>query len=313
MAKSKRVLVIKLGALGDVILAMGPFKAIRDHHRDAHVTLLTTAPFADMARRSGYFDDVWVDRRAGPWHLGTWLALAKRLRGARFQRVYDLQHADRTLAYFWLMMRPRQVEWSGIAPGCSHPHANPYRDAMHTIERQAEQLAMAGIVATPPADLDWLAADVDGFALPARYALLVPGGARHRLDKRWPTAAYREVAAWLAARAVTPVCIGARAEREVLSEVAGATPEAINLCGETGFDQIASLARGAAVALGNDTGPMHLIAASGCPALVLYSAVSDPALTAPRGRCVTVLRKPHMADLDVATVIAAVAGHLPSE
>ena len=313
MMESKRVLVIKLGALGDVILAMGPFKAIRDHHRDAHVTLLTTAPFADVARRSGYFDEVWVDRRAKPWHLGAWFALAKRLRGARFQRVYDLQHADRTLVYYRLMTRARHVEWSGIAAGCSHPHANPHRDAMHTIERQAEQLAMAGIAETPPADLHWLAADVEGYALPARYALLVPGGARHRLDKRWPAGGYREVAAWLAGRGVAPVCIGAQVEREVLAEVAAATPEAVNLCDQTGFDQIASLARGAAVALGNDTGPMHLIAAAGCPALVLYSAVSDPALTAPRGRCVTVLRKPRMAELDVATVIAAVARQLPSE
>ena len=312
MAESERILVIKLGALGDVILAMGPFKAIRDHHRGAHVTLLTAPPFADLARRSGYFDEVWVDRRAKPWHLGAWFALAKRLRGARFQRVYDLQHADRTLAYYWLMTRARQLEWSGIAPGCSHPHANPHRDAMHTLERQAEQLAMAGIAETPPADLDWLAADVEGFALPARYALLVPGGARHRLDKRWPAGAYREVAAWLSARAVAPVCIGAQAEREVLAEVAAAIPEAINLCGQTAFDQIASLARGAAVAVGNDTGPMHLIAAGGCPALVLYSAVSDPALTAPRGPHVTVLRKPDMAGLEVAAVIDALARHLPT-
>ena len=313
MTESKRVLVIKLGALGDVVLAMGPFKAIRDHHHDAHITLLSTAPFADLALRSGYFDEVWVDRRAKPWHLGAWIALAKRLRGGRFDRVYDLQHADRTLAYYRLMTRARQVEWSGIAAGCSHPHANPHRDAMHTIERQAEQLAMAGIAETPPADLDWLAADTEGYALPVRYALLVPGGARHRLDKRWPAGGFREVAAWLAERAVAPVCIGAQAEREVLAEVAAATPEAVNLCGRTAFDQIASLARGAAVALGNDTGPMHLIAATGCPALVLHSAASDPALTAPRGRRVTVLREPRLADLDAAAVIAAVARHLPGE
>ncbi|HAK62204.1 MAG TPA: ADP-heptose--LPS heptosyltransferase, partial [Alphaproteobacteria bacterium] len=40
----QRILVIKLGALGDFILAMGPFKAIRHHHAGAHITLLTTPP-----------------------------------------------------------------------------------------------------------------------------------------------------------------------------------------------------------------------------------------------------------------------------
>ena len=56
--------------------------------------------------------------------------------------------------------------------------------------------------------------------------------------------------------------------------------------------------------MGNDTGPMHLAAAVGCPCVVLFSADSDPALTAPRGR-VRVLRAPHLADLPVARVAAA--------
>ncbi|HBA43779.1 MAG TPA: ADP-heptose--LPS heptosyltransferase, partial [Alphaproteobacteria bacterium] len=54
-----RILVIKLGALGDFVLATGPFAAIRQHHADAEITLLTTPPFAAMARQTGFFDHVW--------------------------------------------------------------------------------------------------------------------------------------------------------------------------------------------------------------------------------------------------------------
>ena len=35
--KHRRILVIKLGALGDVVLALGPFEAIRKHHPKAHI------------------------------------------------------------------------------------------------------------------------------------------------------------------------------------------------------------------------------------------------------------------------------------
>ena len=52
---------------------------------------------------------------------------------------------------------------------------------------------------------------------------------------------------------------------------------------------------------------MHLIAAVGCPSVVLFSAASDPALTAPRGpggAWPTVLRVPDLADLPVARVAA---------
>ena len=62
-------------------------------------------------------------------------------------------------------------------------------------------------------------------------------------------------------------------------------------------------------AIGNDTGPMHLIAAAGIPAVVLFSAASDPALCAPRGptggATVTVLRAPALGDLDEPTVARA--------
>jgi ADP-heptose:LPS heptosyltransferase len=51
--------------------------------------------------------------------------------------------------------------------------------------------------------------------------------------------------------------------------------------------------------VGNDTGPSHLIAATNAPTLVLFSAESDPALCAPRGRAVEVLQETRLADLSV--------------
>jgi len=52
----ERILVIKLGALGDFVQALGPFAAIRAHHPAADIVLLTTRPYADLGRASGYFD-----------------------------------------------------------------------------------------------------------------------------------------------------------------------------------------------------------------------------------------------------------------
>ena len=55
----------------------------------------------------------------------------------------------------------------------------------------------------------------------------------------------------------------------------------------------------AALAVGNDTGPLHLVAAAGAPTVVLFSSASDPALSAPRGQ-VAVLQADKLADLPVA-------------
>jgi ADP-heptose:LPS heptosyltransferase len=295
----RRILVIRLGALGDFVLSFAPFAAIRARHADDEVTLLTTAPFADLARSAPWFDRVMTDERPAWWDLPGVVRLARRLRG--FDLVYDLQTSTRSSRYFRLAGRPR---WSGIAAGCSHPHANPGRDAMHTLERQREQLAMAGITGFPAPDLTWLAGK--DFGLPRPYALLIPGAAPHRPAKRWPVDRFAALADILAARGVTPVVLGSRAE----APLAAAIPAAIDLTGCTSIADIATLARGAAFAVGNDTGPMHLAAAVGCRCVVLFSADSDPTLTAPRGpdgAWPTVLRVPDLADLPAARVAAALA------
>lgn len=300
----KRQLVIKLSALGDMVLATGAFQAIRAHHAGDHVVLLTTSAYEGFARASGYFDEVWIDSRPPLWRVWQWLALGRRLRSGGFERVYDLQHTTRSHMYFRLF-GPARPEWSGVAPGCSHPHANPRRDQMHTVEREAEQLAMAGIMAPPPPELSWLDGDISALDLPARYALLVPGGSAHRPEKRWPAARYGRAAVALAGQDICPVLIGAAPERAVLAAIAAACPQAIDLCGRTGLGAIAALARGAEAAIGNDTGPMHIIATAGCASLVLFSAASKPALTAPRGPQVTVLQRDSLADLEVEEVMAA--------
>jgi ADP-heptose:LPS heptosyltransferase len=303
---SRRILVIKLGALGDVIQALGPLAAIRRHHADAEITLLTTAPFAAFLGASPYTDRIAVDPRAPWWRLDALLALRRTLNQG-FARIYDLQTSARSSRYFHLLERPRP-EWSGIAPGCSHPDADPQRDHLHSIERQAGQLRAAGIAHVPPPDLSWVRADTSRFALPAPYALLVPGGAAHRPDKRWPAQHFIALARALAARGLAPILLGTAAERALTASIAAAVPAARDLAGETDLVDLVGLGRGAALAVGNDTGPMHIHAVVGAPSLVLFSHASDPALCAPRGPKVEIVRVADLAELPV----EAVLGQLPA-
>ncbi len=299
MATGRRILVIKLGALGDFVQALAPFAAIRDHHPNDQLTLMTTAPFQSLAEACGLFDAVWLDERPRWTQPLRWLALAKRLRSGGFDRVYDLQTSARSSRYFRLFGAAGRPEWSGIAAGCSHPHANPRRDALHTRERQAEQLSIAGIVTVPPPNLEWLDTDIGIFELPMPYALLAPGGAAHRPDKRWPAARFGDLAAHLTRAGITPVFIGADADATAVNAAMTVHGAAINLMGRTSLLQIAGLARRAAVAVGNDTGPMHIAAVVGAPSVVLYSHASDPALCAQRGERVAILRRLSLDDLSL--------------
>jgi ADP-heptose:LPS heptosyltransferase len=298
----QNILVIKLSALGDFVLSLGAFQAIRAHHPGARITLLTTRPFQKLAEASGCFDAVWFDDRPPLWRPDRWLALGRRLRAARFDRVYDLQRSERSGWYFRLAGRP---EWVGAVAGCSHRYVPPPGPARHIAEREAAQLAAAGFGAIELPDLSFLDADLGHFALTPPYALLVPGSAPHRPAKRWPAERFAALAQALAAQGTTPVLLGTKSEARELAQIARACPAARDLCGETGLEEIAALARGARLAVGNDTGPMHLIAAAGCPSLVLYSAESDPLRTAPRGPKVAILREDTLETLELERVLTA--------
>ena len=326
-----RILVVKLGALGDFVLAFGPFAAIRAHHPDADITLLTTAPFTAFAQAAPWFDRVVTDARPRPWQLPALWRLRRALRG--FDRVYDLQTSGRSGWYFRLAGRP---EWSGIAPGCSLPHADPGRDRMHTVDRQREQLHAAGVTQFPAPDLAWLRTAPASFSKPSPagrgqgeggprtaptqewgdphpgplpegegegYAVLIPGAAAHRPRKRWPAERFGDLACRLAAHGQKPVIVGGPGDAAHAAAIRAACPAAIDLTGRTSLLQLGGILARAAVAVGNDTGPTHLAAALGIPTIALFSGESDPALTAPRGR-VTVLAAADLADLPAERVAA---------
>jgi ADP-heptose:LPS heptosyltransferase len=299
------ILVIKLGALGDVVQALGPMAAIRKHHARDRITVLTTAPYADLIRAANIADDVMVDDRPRFAEFGKWLALRTKLRGGGFTRVYDLQTSDRSSSYFRLFWPGPKPEWSGIAKGCSHPHKNPRRDFMHTLERQAEQLSMAGIDDVPPPDLNPIVSDVTHLKLPDRFCLIVPGGAEHRPAKRWPREGYRDLIGMLDGSGVIAVVAGTASERPLAASLIEGSLTARNIAGETSLVDLVTVAKRARFAVGNDNGTMHITAFAGIPSVVLYSDASDPALCAQRGKDVTILRRHTLAELGVEEVYRA--------
>jgi ADP-heptose:LPS heptosyltransferase len=303
MADSTRILVVKLSAFGDFVLSLAAQQAIRRAHPQAELTLLTTRPYAGLAEASGLYDRIWIDERPGLWNLCSLARLRARLRGAGFARVYDLQRNDRSALYFRLMGR-RKPEWVGTVAGASHP-APDMAARRHIAERERDQLAVAEVEVAEWPDLSFLHGDLSDLDVPARFALLVPGSAPTRPEKRWPAGRYAALGRALAERGIAPLLLGTEAEGEVLEAIAADCPQARDLRGRTDFGRIAELARRAELAVGNDTGPMHLIAAAGCPSLSLFAAASDPVKIAPRGPATAWLQRPRLEELGLDAVLGA--------
>ncbi len=293
-------MIIKLSALGDFIQAMGPMAAIRKHHPNAHITLLTTKMFKVFGERAGYFDDIWIDSRPSTFDIGGWFALRKRFNSGQFTRVYDLQNNDRTCNYY-RVMSPKP-EWVGIAKGASHRNTSPDRTAGHAFDGHCQTLGLAGISSVEVDDLSWIEEDLSRFPLEKPYVIFVPGSAPQHPQKRWSQESYGALANILSDRGIQVVVLGTDAEKEVTSAIEAICPRVLNLTGQTSLFEIVVLAHGASGAIGNDTGPMHMIGPTGCPSLVLFSAHSNPLRHAPKGRCVKTLQKDELSNLSVDSV-----------
>jgi ADP-heptose:LPS heptosyltransferase len=303
----RKILVIKLSALGDFVQALGPAAAIRRHHADDEITLLTTPAFAALGQQSGFFDKIAIDRRPGPLEIPEWLALRSTLRDGAFDRIYDLQTSDRSSLYAWLFLPGHRPEWSGVAWRCSHPHANLGRHPQHTIDKQAEQLLMAGVYPTPLP-----ACQASSPPLPAglgqrAFFLLIPGSSSRHSEKRWPARHYGVLAQRLVeATGLLPVIVGASGEEPLAAEIRARCPNAIDLVGRTELTGLIDLADAAAFTVGNDTGATHIAAAGGHPVVVLFSDASDPRRCAPRGNEIRVLTSPRLDRLPVSHVFSEV-------
>ena len=174
------------------------------------------------------------------------------------------------------------------------------------MERTANQLADAGIDEFPTPNLSWLTKNFGGrYGLQDGFVLIAPGHGEANSTGCWPAARFAELARRVAIEGGRPVVIGVRSEARNNQMIAAASPDAMDLTSRTTLFDVAALARRARVAVGNNSGIMHLIAAVGCPSVVLTSPAADAGGYGPRGRYVVMVRKDNLAELPVTEVAAA--------
>ena len=304
MSKPYNILIIKLSALGDFIQALGAMRAIKDHHADANITLLTTKPYAKLAEKSGYFNRIIIDARPKLFQIKKWFDLAQTLNATRFNRVYDLQYNDRTAIYFKLFLK--KPEWVGIAKNSSHRNVTTDKKITPAFDRHKQTLSLAGIKNIHIDKLEWIELDISHFDLKKPYALIVAGSAPSRPEKRWDATHYANLCQKLTEQGIQPILLGTKSEKNVTDKIQKLCPNALNLTEKTSLFDIIALARTATFAIGNDTGPMHMIAPTGCKTLVLFSKHSNPLQSKPLGEKVRILQKNDINNISVDEVLETV-------
>ncbi len=280
--QEKKILVIKFGGLGDIILSLNAIFSIIKHHKNKKFTLLTEEPYKVFFGESGWFQEIVTIKRSS-FYIFDKYQIKKKLSVNSFSNVYDLQTSKRSSSYLKIFY-DLQIKTCGIGKYSSYCHSNRSRNQMHTITRQNDQLEIAGIKRFLAPDLRWLFRSEKTKIPKSRYALVVPGGSIKRMNKRIPLKIYIKLINYLTKQKILPIILGAEDDKLICKEIENHFPNVKNLCSKTDIFQIAKLAKGALISFGNDTGPMHVISKGERPTFVFFTRNSDPKLCSPVGK-----------------------------
>ncbi|MDH4064116.1 MAG: lipopolysaccharide heptosyltransferase I [Acidobacteriota bacterium] len=291
MSTPRRILIVRLSALGDIVHAVPVLAALRRQDPAAQVDWLVEQAYAPvLALVEGLHRRIVV--RAGPAAPNTipgdavfgggtgYVRAVAFLRRQGYDAALDLQGLIKSAVWARLSGARRVV---GFAPAyLREPLASWLYDetvvppaSPHVIQKNLSLATYLGASATPVA-LPFKVSSADGVrgavaaAIgPARYAVLNPGAAWP--NKRWPPARFGALAASLLYRhGLASLVTWGPAERALAEQVVSASNGAARLAPPTGIADLAALAGGAALVVSGDTGPLHIAAAMGAPIVGLY-------------------------------------------
>jgi heptosyltransferase-1 len=308
------VLILRLGAMGDILHALPAVTALRAIHPDWFLgwaiepqwrRLLVAESAVARGPAMPVIDQLhivpakqWGRRPLSPVTIEDIRRVRQELRAARYDVCVDLQGAVRSAVLGkWahakrLIGEEKPREW---AARYLFDEPIPTK-GIHVIE-QAMEVVSAVIREELPGMLPWLPiseaaetfCDTQLAVLNGRpFAILNPGAGWGA--KRWPTERYGEVARVLAGKGYG-VVINAGPGEEILAKEVNAASGNIAIALSPALDELIALTRRSSLVIAGDTGPLHLASALGKPVVGIFGP-TDPARNGPFGGNFRVLRHP---------------------
>jgi heptosyltransferase-1 len=278
-----RILVVRLGAMGDVIHALPAVASLKHSFPGSHLTWLVEAQWAPLLAGNPYVDAVAIFRRGSP---GAWIRTWRKLRSGGFDFAVDFQGLVKS-ALAASMARPDRIFGFHQSQLRERAAALFYSnrtlaDAAHVVDRNLELAAEAGaanILRTFPLPEGSAEGDLpaSGFVLASPLA-----GWRY---KQWPLMFYSRLAARLERELELPLILNGPPGDDHFESVAAALPH------QSTIDGLIHATRRATAVVGVDSGPLHLAAALGKPGVAIFGP-TDPARNGPYGGTICVLRSP---------------------
>lgn len=294
--KPAKILVIKLRAIGDVVLSTAVLPNLKAAYPDARIHFLTERPSSPVVEENPDTDRVLVLPSRSAFQSGwkynvTMVQFLNQIRQQKYDLVFDLFGNPRSALITWLSGSPNRVGYRFRGRVLAYnKRIEPRGDRVHEVEFNLDALRGMGI---PVGEIhpqfyfrsehvqkieSWLQD-----ALPSCEFLIAMHPWGSWKAKRWPLSSFAELATrlirFLNARVVV---LWGPGEKEVAKEVCALSEEELTLAPSTTLMELGALLSRCDLVIANDSGPMHIAAAVGTPTIGLFGP-TNPDLQGPYG------------------------------
>ena len=290
MEKSyKKIFLIKVGGLGDFVLATPSFRLIHYAFPEAEISLLTNFVYLELLENCPYLSKVLTyDREEG------WRALFRKGRELKenyFDLVVDLQNNFRTNLLTFLSKAPERVGFRrGFRPFFLTNSIPLPEETLDPISQQfylfkESKILPHGALMTNRKLEIWVSKEQEreaedllkksGYRQDKFLIGLHPGAGSRWLTKRWLPERWAELLQVLLQKGAYVAFFGEEREREEVTEIISLTDTSywssiLNFTGRTSLDLLAALLKRCSHFISTDSGPLYLALACGCKTIGLF-------------------------------------------
>ena len=288
----RRILVVKLSAIGDVLMATPVAKALRDAFPEAYIAWIVERKSADVVLGNPYLDEVIVWERAKTGRIlgdavrfaASLARLRRELRSRRFDVCVDLQGLLRSACVCVASGARRRIGFADGAEGSVylyHERFDPGGDEVNAQQRNLDILKALGVDSTDTAmhmpvtdaDRDFAARFFEEHGLEGRKVVAFCP-ATTWVNKHWTRGGWSGLSDLLGqAYDARTLIMGSKADIPLAEAISdGASRKPVISAGATTLKQAGALMERCAAVIGVDTGLLHMAVALDRPSVGLFGA-----------------------------------------
>ena len=255
----KKILLIKHGALGDIVFSLPAIHSIKEFYFNSSIDLLTEKKYVNFFYKSNFFQNIIEDNRStNIWHT---CVLLIKLLSNKYDLIIDLQNSQRTTFYNFFFRLFSKTKISSSRKFANFRYHIPIQGHESTTKGLFNQIKLLNIPAIIDVQYNWLKINLDN-KFKKSTVLFIPGVSKKGSYKQWSPDKFASLALYCENKNYQICLVGTHKDKNSILPIINKCKNIINNIDVSPPEVIFSIAQISTLVISNDTGPGHIASLS---------------------------------------------------